>query len=146
MENIIIDEMTFEDYERIKYNLQIEFDEFWTPEILKKELENPNSKYIVAFANDNIVGFAGITYNFDYVEIMNIAIRKDMRRKGIATKLMKKLLLLANEYNVSKVALEVDSNNISARALYNKLGFKEVGIRKKYYHGNSDAILMDFYL
>lgn len=146
MENIIIDEMNFGDYEKIKDILQIEFDEFWTPEILKKELENPNSKYVVAFENERIVGFAGITYNFDYIEIMNIAIRKDMRRKGIATKLMKKLMLIASEYNVSKVALEVDSNNISARNLYNKLGFKEVGIRKNYYHGNSDAILMDFYL
>lgn len=146
MENIIIDEMTFKDYEKIKRNLQTEFDEFWTPEILKKELENPNSKYIVAFENDNIVGFAGITYNFDYVEIMNIAIKKDMRRKGIATKLMKKLLLLATEYNVSKIALEVDEKNISARNLYNKLGFKEVGARRNYYNGNGDAILMDFYL
>ncbi|MBP3597288.1 MAG: ribosomal protein S18-alanine N-acetyltransferase [Clostridia bacterium] len=146
MEKIIIDEMNFGDYERIKDVLQIEFDEFWSPEILKKELENPNSKYIVAFGNNEIVGFAGITYNFDYIEIMNIAIRKDMRRRGIATKLMEKLILLANEFNVSKVALEVDSKNISARNLYKKIGFKEVGIRKNYYYGNSDAILMDFYL
>ena len=67
MGNIIIDEMSVQDYEKIKNNLQTDFDKFWTPEILKKELENPNSKYIVAVEDNNIVGFAGITYNFDYV-------------------------------------------------------------------------------
>ena len=146
MGNIIIDEMSVQDYEKIKNNLQTDFDKFWTPEILKKELENPNSKYIVAVEDNNIVGFAGITYNFDYVEIMNIVVKKDKRQKEIATKLMKKLILLANEYNVLKIALEVNENNISARNLYSKLGFKEVGVRPNYYNGNEAAILMDFYL
>ncbi len=146
MGNIIIDEMTLKDYNVLKNTLQTEFDEFWTPEILKSELENQNSKYIVAFIDDEIVGFAGITYNFDYIEIMNIVVKNNMRRKGIAASLMKKLILLSEEYNVNKIALEVNENNIPARKMYEKFGFKEVGIRKNYYNGNSDAILMDFYL
>lgn len=146
MENIIIDEMTLKDYNVLKNTLQTEFDEFWTPEILKSELENQNSKYIVAFIDDEIVGFAGITYNFDYIEITNIVVKNNMRRKGIASSLMRKLILLSEEYNVTKIALEVNENNISARKMYEKFGFKEVGIRKNYYNGNSDAILMDFYL
>lgn len=146
MENIIIDEMTLMDYEQIKDSLQMEFDKFWNPNILKSELENPNSKYIVAYINNIIVGFAGITYNFDYVEIMNIAVKNNMRRKGIASCLMRKLFVLAEEYNVAKIALEVNANNISAIQMYEKFGFKKVGIRKNYYNGNDDAILMDYYL
>lgn len=142
----IVDEMTLEDFEKIKDILITEFDDFWSPKILKSELENFNSKYIVvADENDNIVGFGGINYNFDYVEIMNIVVKKSERGKGISNLLMKKMLLMAEEFNVNKVGLEVSSENEIAIKLYEKNGFKEVGRRKNYYNGQYDAILMDFY-
>ena len=53
-----IEEMSLLDFEAIKDSLQSEFDDFWTESILKSELENENSKYIVAKENKNIVGFA----------------------------------------------------------------------------------------
>ena len=57
---ILVDDMKINDYEKIKDSLQEEYDEFWTPNILRSELENNNSKYIVAKENTKIVGFAGI--------------------------------------------------------------------------------------
>ena len=55
-----ITEMTLLDFEEIKDILEVEFDEFWKPSILKSELKSENSKYIVAKKNTNILGFAGI--------------------------------------------------------------------------------------
>lgn len=146
MENIKIEKMDLKHYERIKDVLQEEFDDFWTPELLKEEIENENSKYIVAIIGDEIVGFAGIKYNFEIVEIMNLVTKKNQRRKGIGGFLLNNLIEISKEFNVKKIELEVNEKNFSAIKIYRKKGFKDVGIRKKYYNGIFDAILMDYNL
>ena len=77
---IEIKEMTFSDFEEIKDNLQTDFDEFWTPGVLKSELESNLSKYVVAKENEKIVGFAGIIILPDDVEITNIVTKKTERK------------------------------------------------------------------
>lgn len=146
MEDIKIEKMDLKHYERIKDVLQEDFDDFWTPELLKEEIENENSKYIVAIIGDEIVGFAGIKYNFEIVEIMNLVTKKNQRRKGIGGFLLNNLIEISKEFNVKKIELEVNEKNFSAIKIYRKKGFKDVGIRKKYYNGIFDAILMDYNL
>ena len=89
---IKIEKMNLKDYEQIKDKLQNEFDNFWTDTILKSELENENSIYIVAKKNENIVGFAGIIILPDDVEITNIVTKKTERKKGIGKMLLDKLI------------------------------------------------------
>ncbi len=137
-----IKEMTFEDFEKIKDILQTEFDEFWKPSILKSELENEISKYIVAKMNDEIVGFAGIIILPDDVEITNIVTKKVERKKGIGKLLLDKLIEMAKETEKETISLEVNEINIPAINLYKTSGFEEVGIRKKYYNGINNAIIM----
>jgi ribosomal-protein-alanine N-acetyltransferase len=137
--------MTLEDYEKIKDNLQEDFDDFWTPSILKSELESENSKYIVAKENDEIVGFAGIWISPIDVEITNIVTKKDERKKGIGSLLLEKLIEMAKQTEKDNISLEVNENNIAAGCLYEKYGFEVVGIRKKYYHGRDNAIIMTKY-
>ncbi len=146
MENIIVEKMTIKHYNLIKDILENEFDDFWNPKILKEELENINSRYIIAKKNDEIVGFAGIKYNYENVEIMNIVTKRNQRRKGIARILLKKLIECSKEFNINKISLEVNENNLPAINLYKKMGFEVVGLRKMYYNGKSNAILMDYYL
>lgn len=142
---IKIEKMTLLDFEKIKDNLQIEFDDFWTPSILKSELENENSKYIVAKDNQEIVGFAGVLILPDDVEITNIITKKIERKKGIGSLLLEKLIEMAKETKKSNISLEVNENNIAARHLYENFGFEIVGVRKKYYQGKDDAIIMTKY-
>jgi len=79
----------------------------------------------------------------DEVHIMNIAIRADMRRKGMAKLLLSELIRLAKSRDMSKIWLEVRPSNKAALSLYKKMGFKKVAIRKKYYSDtNEDAIVM----
>ena len=84
--------MTLEDFYKISNILQTEFDEFWTPSILKSELESLNSEYVVAVENDNIVGFAGIIITPDDTQITNIVTKKSKRQKGIGKQLLEKLI------------------------------------------------------
>ena len=142
---IKIEEMTFEDYEKIKDNLKEEFDEFWSASILKSELESENSKYIVAKENENVVGFAGIILLPDNAEITNIVTKKSERKKGIGSLLLEKLIEMAKNEKKENISLEVNENNISARNLYEKYKFEIVGMRKKYYSGKENAIIMTRY-
>lgn len=142
MEKIIIDYMTLDDFEKIKENLITDFDEFWTPGILLSELKNENTKYIVLKENDNIIGFAGIWITPDDIELNNIVIRKDKRGKGYSKLLLEKLIEISKGLDREIFTLEVSEQNEVAISLYSKFGFEKVGLRKKYYDGKFDAILM----
>lgn len=138
---IKIEEMTLNDFEEIKDILQSDFDEFWNANILKSELESKLSKYIVAKNENQIVGFAGVIILPDDVEITNIVTKKSERKKGIGKHLLDKLIQMAFELS-KDISLEVNEKNEAAINLYKKAGFKDVGIRKKYYNGCDNAIIM----
>lgn len=139
---IEIREMKFEDYENIKDKLKKEFDEFWTPSILKSELESKNSKYIVALKGKEVVGFAGIIILPDGTEVTNIVTKKVERKKGIGKLLLDKLINMTITEKKEVISLEVNEKNIIAINLYKNFGFEKVGRRKKYYNGIDDAIIM----
>lgn len=139
---IEIEKMELKDYGKIKDNLIEEFDDFWTPSILKSELESSISRYIVAKEFDNIVGFAGIIILPDDVEITNIVTKKTERKKGIGTLLLEKIIEISKETNKEIISLEVNEKNDSAIKLYAKFGFEKVGLRKRYYNGIDNAIIM----
>lgn len=142
MESIKILEMTLEDYEVIKDNLTSDFDDFWNALILKSELLGEHKKYLVAKQNGEIVGFAGMLQNPPEMEIMNIVIKKQERKKGIGTFLLNKMLEIAENNKIESVFLEVNAKNWVAKKLYEKAGFCEIGIRKNYYGAGENAILM----
>ena len=139
--NTFIKKMSLDDLEQIKNNLN-NFDDFWTYSILKQELLNKNSKYIVCKSENEIIGFAGIWISPVDIHITNIVIRKDLRNNKFGTILLQELLDLAKNENKEEITLEVNKNNTAAIKLYSKFEFKEIGIRKKYYNNIDDAIIM----
>lgn len=135
--------MNLGDFQEIEPIYNLEFDDFWKPQNLKSELQNVSSKYIVAKENGEIVGFAGIWYSVDDAHITNIVVRKSYRNKGIGSLLLEKLIELAKPK--TSLTLEVNTKNEIAQNLYLKYGFKNLGIRKKYYDGIEDAYIMTLY-
>ncbi len=135
--------MNLGDFQEIEPIYNLEFDDFWKPQNLKSELQNVSSKYIVAKENGEIVGFAGIWYSVDDAHITNIVVRKSYRNKGIGSLLLEKLIELAKPK--TSLTLEVNTKNEIAQKLYLKYGFKNLGIRKKYYDGIEDAYIMTLY-
>ena len=142
MKNLVIDNMTLSDLAEIANNLTSDFDEFWNSSILESEIKNPLSQYIIAKINKEIVGFAGVIDTVDQLEITNIVVRKDFRKKGIGNELLTELIKLAKENDKEKITLEVNNTNLAAIKLYEKNGFKNVGFRKKYYNNTYDANIM----
>lgn len=91
------------------------------------------------YDKDKLVGFVHVLKTFECLEIINVVVDTDYRKKGIATKLIDYL----NECysDIEYILLEVNENNSNAISLYNKLGFNVINVRKKYY-GNDDALIM----
>lgn len=138
--------MTITDLDAIKDNLYTDFDDFWSYNIFKSELENENSKYIIAIFNNEIIGFAGIWQVIDEAHITNIVIRKDFRKLGIGSLLLEKLISICkNLESINSITLEVDESNIPAQKMYEKFNFKVLGKRKNYYKDKA-AIIMTLYL
>jgi ribosomal-protein-alanine N-acetyltransferase len=95
-------------------------------------------KYLVAKEDKKVVGYIGVEKIEGETHIINMAVRPDHRGKGIGKKLMEKVL---NKKDV--FFLEVRVSNLPALGLYEKYGFKKVGLRKKYYaDNNEDAYIM----
>ena len=146
LKKIDIQEMSLNDLEKIKDILISDFDDFLNYNILKEELESPNSKYIIAKTNDDkIIGFAGIKIIVDTADIMNIVVKKSWRNQGVGNLLLNNLVYLCKKLNLSSLSLEVNEDNQSAIHLYEKFGFKRIGLRKNYYK-NNDGIVMEYSL
>lgn len=135
--------MTLSDLNEIKDILISDFDDFWNFNVLKSDLENQNSLYIVVRNESNeIVGFGGIRLILDEADIMNIVTKKSFRNNGIGSIILQKLINLASDERLKSITLEVDENNKPAIHLYSKFGFKNIGIRNKYYNNTNNAIIM----
>lgn len=140
---IQITKMTQDDLDIIKDILQTDFDDFWNYNILKKELENETSIYVVAKNSKNeIIGFAGIQYVLEEGDITNIVVKKQERNSGVGTKLLQSLINISIKKEIKCITLEVNENNQNAIKLYEKFRFIEIGRRKKYYNGKDTAIIM----
>ena len=141
-EKIKILPMSNSDIDAITPNFETEFDKFWNINTLKNDFSNPNSTYIIAKIDDEIVGFAGFLKICDEANIMNIVTKVDKRHLGIGSKLMQALIDEAKKQNLTSITLEVNDKNFQAIKLYEKFGFKRIGLRKKYYNNTVDAIIM----
>ena len=72
----------------------------------------------------------------------NIVVKKSCRGRGIGGELLESLIDLCGDLHMRTFTLEVDTENAPAIHLYEKFGFKNLGIRKKYYNGSRDAYIM----
>ena len=140
-----ITEMTLTDLENMKDTLYSDFDNFWSYNVLKQELENENTTYVIAKENSDVVGFAGISICLDEATLNNIVVKKSCRGRGIGGELLESLIDICGDLNVKTFTLEVDVSNEPAIHLYEKFGFKNLGIRKKYYNNSRDAYIMTKY-
>ena len=94
-------------------------------------------------ANGEIVGFAIASLTAPEAELETIAVATSAQRKGIARHIFGKIAEMLQQAGASTIALEVRASNVFARALYESLGFMEVGRRPRYYVDPvEDAVLM----
>ena len=120
------------------------FSEPWSLESFIKETEEKDHVYLVAEGDDgSICGYCGCWIVAGEGQIYNVAVKSEMRGRGIGKKLMTELLSECEKAGVSAFTLEVRKGNEPAKALYHSLGFEDAGIRKDFYDlPKEDAIIM----
>lgn len=105
----------------------------WSEKSVASELSNPLALWLVAVDGDTVAGYVGSQSVLGESDMMNIAVSPDYRRQGIATVLVTALVEELKNAGNSSLTLEVRASNGPAAALYEKLGFLQVGCRKNYY-------------
>lgn len=122
------------------------FSEPWTRDGLRAELSSDTACYAVALLDGNPVGCAGMQCICGECYIDKVCVHPENRRQGAAQALVCFLMEYAVKNNAAFITLEVRQGNAPAIALYQKLGFAPVGVRKKFYsHPAEDAVLMTKY-
>ena len=138
-----IREMKVDDLKRI---VELEKDLFlspWNEEDFIHELkENPMAGYYILEKENQIIGYIGLWFLGDQCQITTIATDRHFQGQGCASQLMEYALEKSEELHYQNVNLEVRVSNVKAVALYQKFGFKNVAVRKRYYSNGEDAYLM----
>ncbi len=114
----------------------------WSYEMFAQELENPVANFICYVENATICGYLCYWYVAGEIEILNVATAVNKQRCGIARALLEFAFSQADQSELTGAFLEVRSGNSGAIALYEKVGFRKIGIRQHYYRDGEDAILM----
>lgn len=143
--DIAIREMKIEDISQVMIIENDSFISSWKEKDFLYEInENPCSILLVAETDGNIVGFIDFMITFNSSSISQIATKKEFRKKGIATMLIKAMeeIFLKQEDVVETCTLEVRTKNIEAKAFYEKHGFKISHKKIGYYTNGDDAYYM----
>lgn len=107
---------------------------------LEKLLQEDYFKIFVAEIEKKVVGFLSITELYETVDILDLYVLEDFRRKHIGSQLINYMISDISD-SVSLITLEVEVNNHAAISLYQKFGF-EIIHKRLFYYGNNDAYLM----
>jgi ribosomal-protein-alanine N-acetyltransferase len=116
----------------------------WPVYAFRQELEtNRMARYLLVRAGDQTVAYAGIWLMVDEAHVTTFAVMPGWRRRGIGGRLMLAVMSLAEGLGASVATLEVRLSNVAARNLYQRFGFRPVGVRPRYYSDNGeDALIM----
>ena len=118
------------------------FSDPWSERSIASELQNPLTLWLVAVEDEVVCGYIGSQSVMGESDMMNLAVSQDHRRKGLGEMLVLALCDALSEENTS-LTLEVRVSNAPAIALYEKLGFEQVGLRKNYYRNpKEDALIL----
>ena len=139
-----VEPMTLDDLPAVHAIERASFAVPWPDDAYRNELlTNRLASYVVARAGDEVVGFAGLWVMVDEAHVTTFAVHPRWRRHGIGERLLLALLDLSVERRAREATLEVRLSNMPARRLYEKYGFRPVGIRPRYYSDNGeDALIM----
>lgn len=117
----------------------------WSKDSFYNECQNNIANYFTAkdHKSGKVVGYLGSWFIVDECHITNVAVSPDLRRQKIAEQLLIHLIEKCYEKLIKYITLEVRVSNLPAIKLYEKFGFKSIGVRKKYYQDNDeDALIM----
>lgn len=116
----------------------------WSKSTMRAELLAPHTFYLVAYLDEKIVGYAGLSKvkSSGVADVQTIAVDENLRRRGIGRELMEKLIAQAIQLGATELFLEVREDKIAPQKLYEALGFEAIDRRAKYYQPDGVAAIV----
>jgi [ribosomal protein S18]-alanine N-acetyltransferase len=106
----------------------------------------PRRAYLAVEGDAGLEGYAGLDRGGEVADVMTVAVVPAQRGRGLGDLLVGELLRLAAEDGAGSVMLEVRADNAAARRIYERHGFEEVSVRRRYYRcpgaDDVDAVVM----
>jgi len=150
--DIVIEDATEENLNDILEIEGVSFSNPWSRRIFSIELhDNEFSRIVYARGRKkeserSVLGYCCYWFVSDEIHITNIAVHPGFRRRGIGERLLQYVLNEASRRKTRLITLEVRMSNRSAQAMYQKIGFQSIAVRRRYYPDNEDALVMLFKL
>jgi ribosomal-protein-alanine N-acetyltransferase len=143
MPAITIRRMAERDLERVSAIEQEIFSDPWSLNAFKTDLNNDMACPLVAEFENSVIGYTSLYIVAGEVQIGNFAVAPGYRQRGVAKKMISKIIGIAGQRECNSIFLEVRESNRPAQALYESFGFKHSGRRNNYYaNPRESAVLM----
>ena len=115
----------------------------WSENSVSGELTNALALWLVAVEDGQVAGYVGSQTVCNETDMMNVAVTAEFRRRGIGEQLVTALVEELKAIDSHCLTLEVRASNTPAQAMYEKLGFVEIGRRPRYYQNpKEDALIL----
>lgn len=114
----------------------------WTREQFLMGLERGVFKILGVRQDNRLSGYMAFSLIDDEMEILNLAVHPDFRGKGMGKSLLNRAFEICRKKGITKSFLDVKASNIPALELYRKFGYKQIGVRKKYYPDTKEDALL----
>ncbi len=117
----------------------------WTEDGFREMLARTYTLYLLVrdSTTDQLLAYCGLVQSLDEADIVNVAVAKGVRGRGIGMAMLQELMKQGRARGVLRFTLEVRKSNAPALHLYEKLGFSRAGIRSNFYENPvEDAVIM----
>ncbi|MHC4924988.1 MAG: ribosomal protein S18-alanine N-acetyltransferase [Planctomycetota bacterium] len=120
------------------------FSSAWHADTFRSLLHRPAAElWVMDHEEDGVIGYSVLWCILDQGELANIAIADGHRGRGLGAHLLGRMLDVGRERDVASVYLEVRASNQAAIGLYERFGFAQIGVRRRYYdQPREDALVM----
>ena len=140
----MVRDMGTEDLDEVLAIEGVSFPTPWSENMFREELDSPLCHDLVAVSSRQIAGYISFLIVLDEVHLRNIAVRDDMKRLGVASRMTAEMFRISSRVGARWCTLEVRKSNRAAIKLYKKFGFVISGVRPRYYTDtHEDALIME---
>ena len=134
MNEFLIERLTSDKFCEVAELERLCFSLPWSEKSLELLLVDKNAGFVVCDGTSGrVVAYGGMVVVLDEGQITNIATHPDFRRQGLGERVVRAIIDYASESGLVSISLEVRESNAAAISLYEKLGFRGVGVRKNFY-------------
>ena len=97
------------------------------------------------WAGGELIGYAIVMTAMEEAHLLNIAVTDHWQRRGVGSRFLQHIVDTARRQRLDMLYLEVRPSNASARSIYERFGFRQLGMRRDYYPamtGREDALFL----